>query len=93
MPAVAFYLSCSTSEQYPARCRYSRKLCLRLFGRTANDLRCQDAQTPDNWLPRDPELIRLTGKHPLNCEGYLTPLFDAVSFLSRLFLAHVLRPG
>ncbi|KAL3292791.1 nitrate reductase [Colletotrichum asianum] len=36
-----------------------------------------DQFTPDNWLPRSPELIRLTGKHPLNAEPQLTKLFDA----------------
>ncbi|KAF4918366.1 Nitrate reductase [NADH] 1 [Colletotrichum viniferum] len=36
-----------------------------------------DEFTPDNWLPRSPELIRLTGKHPLNAEPQLTKLFDA----------------
>ncbi|GJE85169.1 nitrate reductase [Phanerochaete sordida] len=48
-----------------------------------------DAQTPDNWLPRDPKLIRLTGKHPFNTEAYLTPLFDA-GFLTPAHL-HVVR--
>ncbi|EKM57613.1 uncharacterized protein PHACADRAFT_170854 [Phanerochaete carnosa HHB-10118-sp] len=48
-----------------------------------------DAQTPDNWLPRDPTLIRLTGKHPFNSEGYLTPLFDA-GFITPAHL-HVVR--
>lgn len=43
----------------------------------------KDAQTPDKWVYRHPELIRLTGKHPFNSEGYLTPLFDAVSFSYR----------
>ncbi len=47
---------------------------------TAIDAR--DAATPDNWVARHPDLIRLTGKHPFNCEpplstlmekGYLTP--------------------
>lgn len=38
----------------------------------------QDVQTPDNWVKRHPALIRLTGKHPFNSEGYLTPLFNAV---------------
>lgn len=42
----------------------------------------KDVGTPDDWVPRDPRLIRLTGKHPFNCEpplplcyeqGFLTP--------------------
>ncbi|KAG0244101.1 hypothetical protein B0O80DRAFT_419311 [Mortierella sp. GBAus27b] len=42
----------------------------------------RDANTPDKWIERHPELIRLTGKHPFNCEppvplllsqGFITP--------------------
>lgn len=36
-----------------------------------------DQFTPDNWINRSTNLIRLTGKHPLNCEPGLTVLFDA----------------
>lgn len=36
-----------------------------------------DQFTPDNWVPRSTDLIRLTGKHPLNCEPKLTTLFNA----------------
>ncbi|KAK4131293.1 hypothetical protein BT67DRAFT_427849 [Trichocladium antarcticum] len=36
----------------------------------------QDQFTPDNWLPRCPDLIRLTGKHPMNAEPSLTRLFE-----------------
>lgn len=35
-----------------------------------------DLKTPDNHVPRDPRLIRLTGVHPLNCEAPLTDLYD-----------------
>lgn len=37
----------------------------------------QDQFGPDNWLPRSADLIRLTGKHPLNAEAELSCLFDA----------------
>lgn len=37
----------------------------------------QDQFTPDNWLPRSADLIRLTGKHPLNAEAPLSELFAA----------------
>lgn len=37
----------------------------------------QDQFTPDNWLPRSANLIRLTGKHPLNAEAPLAELYDA----------------
>ncbi|KAF8062729.1 hypothetical protein HT031_004059 [Scenedesmus sp. PABB004] len=42
----------------------------------------KDADTPDAWVPRDPRIQRLTGRHPLNCEppmdalmasGFITP--------------------
>ncbi|KAL2193938.1 hypothetical protein P885DRAFT_44141 [Corynascus similis CBS 632.67] len=36
----------------------------------------QDQFTPDNWLPRCPDLIRLTGKHPMNAEPHLIHLFE-----------------
>ena len=36
-----------------------------------------DQFSPDNWLPRSSDLIRLTGKHPLNAEANLTHLFGA----------------
>lgn len=28
----------------------------------------EDAPTPDAWVPRDARLLRLTGRHPFNCE-------------------------
>ncbi|XP_020678898.1 nitrate reductase [NAD(P)H] [Dendrobium catenatum] len=43
----------------------------------------RDSNTSDNWIPRHPSLIRLTGKHPFNSEpplsllmshGFLTPV-------------------
>jgi nitrate reductase (NAD(P)H) len=37
----------------------------------------QDQFSPDNWLPRSSDLIRLTGKHPLNAEPPLSRLYDA----------------
>lgn len=36
-----------------------------------------DLATPDNHVPRDPRLIRLTGVHPFNVEAPLTDLFNA----------------
>jgi len=35
-----------------------------------------DRDTPDNHVPRDPRLIRLTGVHPFNSEAPLTELFN-----------------
>ncbi|TIA44620.1 hypothetical protein D6C79_06206 [Aureobasidium pullulans] len=35
-----------------------------------------DRASPDNWIPRNSNMIRLTGKHPLNCEYPLADLFE-----------------
>ncbi|KAI0358058.1 hypothetical protein OH77DRAFT_1502602 [Trametes cingulata] len=40
-------------------------------------LSIDDQSTPDSWIPRSSELLRLTGKHPFNAEADLTSLFDA----------------
>eukprot|EP00894_Picocystis_sp_ML_P002703 jgi/Pico_ML_1/53220/g3800.t1 len=32
----------------------------------------RDKDTPDEWIHRDPRLVRLTGRHPFNCEPPLT---------------------
>mmetsp|Transcript_14569 Transcript_14569/g.20370 ORF Transcript_14569/g.20370 Transcript_14569/m.20370 type:complete len:606 (+) Transcript_14569:332-2149(+) len=37
----------------------------------------RDENTPDAWIKRDPSLIRLTGRHPFNCEPPLKDLMDA----------------
>lgn len=36
-----------------------------------------DQFTPDNWIPRSTNLIRLTGKHPFNGESELNALYSA----------------
>ena len=35
----------------------------------------KDKGTPDEWLLRNPKLVRLTGRHPFNCEAPLRDLF------------------
>ncbi|KAI0358306.1 hypothetical protein OH77DRAFT_1581746 [Trametes cingulata] len=40
-------------------------------------LSMDDQDTPDSWIPRSPELRRLTGKHPLNAEPDLLRLYEA----------------
>eukprot|EP00954_Amorphochlora_amoebiformis_P000066 5291-Amorphochlora_amoeboformis.AAC.1 len=37
----------------------------------------RDKGTPDNWVGRHPSLVRLTGRHPFNCEPPLKDLMDA----------------
>ena len=48
----------------------------------ATSIDSKDKDTPDAWVPRDPRILRLTGRHPLNCEppmhtlmeyGFITP--------------------
>ncbi|KIM31985.1 hypothetical protein M408DRAFT_64449 [Serendipita vermifera MAFF 305830] len=51
-----------------------------------------DAQTPDNWVKRDENLVRLTGKHPFNCEAKLDTLFKA-GFLTPTSLFYVRNHG
>lgn len=36
-----------------------------------------DAGTPDAWVARDERMVRLTGKHPYNCEAPLADLWKA----------------
>ncbi|CDF34669.1 unnamed protein product [Chondrus crispus] len=49
----------------------------------ATEVDDRDKNSPDNWIPRHPDLVRLTGKHPFNCEppigkllkqGFITPV-------------------
>lgn len=57
-------------------------MCLQDLHVPASEVDAKDADTPDNWVPRDPRIVRLTGRHPLNCEppmqdlmasGFITP--------------------
>ena len=41
----------------------------------------RDVGTPDEWVPRHPDLVRLTGRHPFNCEPTL-PALMASGFLT-----------
>ncbi|CAG8456356.1 537_t:CDS:2 [Acaulospora colombiana] len=51
----------------------------------------RDLNTPDSWIPRHKELIRLTGKHPLNCEPPLPMLMQ--SFITPTPLHYVRNHG
>jgi len=46
-------------------------------------------KTPDSWVKRHPNLIRLTGKHPFNVEAPLPEMFD-YGFISPVNL-HIVR--
>ncbi|CAI5496522.1 unnamed protein product [Closterium sp. Naga37s-1] len=42
-----------------------------------DEIDARDANTPDKWIPRHPSLVRLTGKHPFNCEPPLSRLLTS----------------
>eukprot|EP00897_Mesotaenium_endlicherianum_P010740 jgi/Mesen1/9695/ME000069S09098 len=52
----------------------------------------RDANTPDRWIKRHPELVRLTGKHPFNCEAPLTRLMEH-GFITPVPLHYVRNHG
>lgn len=52
----------------------------------------RDVNTPDKWIPRHPELIRLTGKHPFNSEAPL-PLLMEQGFTTSTSLHYVRNHG
>ncbi|KAH9888184.1 hypothetical protein F4778DRAFT_410797 [Xylariomycetidae sp. FL2044] len=60
--------------------------------RLDNRVLAEDLKTPDNHVPRDPRLIRLTGVHPFNVEAPLSELFDE-GFLTSKDLHYVRNHG
>ena len=52
----------------------------------------KDQDTPDEWIPRHPDLVRLTGRHPFNCEAPLKQLF-AKGFITPTSLHYVRNHG
>ncbi|KAF9171251.1 hypothetical protein BGX20_007907 [Mortierella sp. AD010] len=52
----------------------------------------RDANTPDKWVERHPELVRLTGKHPFNCEAPV-PLLVNSGFITPSSLHYVRNHG
>ncbi|SPO06985.1 probable nitrate reductase [Cephalotrichum gorgonifer] len=52
----------------------------------------KDSGTPDDHVPRDGRLIRLTGVHPFNAEAPLTPLYQE-GFLTSVDLFYVRNHG
>lgn len=51
-----------------------------------------DIGTTDEWIGRSPALIRLTGKHPLNCEPKLESLYDQ-GFITPISIHYVRSHG
>jgi nitrate reductase (NAD(P)H) len=56
------------------------------------DILKEDIKTPDNHVPRDPRLIRLTGIHPFNVEAPLSALYNE-GFLTSPELFYVRNHG
>jgi nitrate reductase (NAD(P)H) len=52
----------------------------------------RDVGTPDEWVPRHPALVRLTGKHPFNCEPPAAMLLDR-GFITPVDLHYVRNHG
>ena len=52
----------------------------------------KDKDTPDEWIHRHPDLVRLTGRHPFNCEAPLNQLFDK-GFITPTSLHYVRNHG
>jgi nitrate reductase (NAD(P)H) len=52
----------------------------------------EDLKTPDNHVPRDPRLIRLTGIHPFNVEAPLSDLYNE-GFITTKDLHYVRNHG
>lgn len=52
----------------------------------------RDIGTADEWIKRNPQLVRLTGKHPLNCEPSLCSLMKS-GFITPVSLHYVRNHG
>jgi len=52
----------------------------------------KDENSPDDWVPRHPALIRLTGRHPFNCEAPLKTLHNK-GFITPVSLHYVRNHG
>ncbi|CAL6354784.1 unnamed protein product [Bathycoccus prasinos] len=50
---------------------------LRKYDSQAKSPDVKDVNTPDNWVARHPNLVRLTGTHPFNCEPDLKTLEES----------------
>lgn len=62
------------------------------FQESATVIDGRDADTPDEWIPRHKELVRLTGRHPFNCEAPLKALHEK-GFITPTSLHYVRNHG
>lgn len=58
----------------------------------AADIDPKDKGSPDDWVPRHPDLVRLTGKHPFNCEPPIGMMLDQ-GFITPVSLHYVRNHG
>lgn len=58
----------------------------------ADEIDARDKGTPDDWVPRHPSLVRLTGRHPFNCEPPISMLLDQ-GFITPVSLHYVRTHG
>ncbi|CAN0195707.1 unnamed protein product, partial [Hapterophycus canaliculatus] len=59
---------------------------------TVTEIDPRDKGTPDDWVPRHPELVRLTGRHPFNVEPPVWRIKDH-GFISPAELHYVRNHG
>lgn len=52
----------------------------------------RDKGSPDDWIPRHPDLVRLTGKHPFNCEPPISDMLDQ-GFITPISMHYVRNHG
>eukprot|EP01038_Epipyxis_sp_PR26KG_P005180 gene5180-7207_t len=57
-----------------------------------NEVDKKDSDTPDHWLKRHSSLVRLTGRHPFNCEASLQTLMSK-GFITPTSLHYVRNHG
>lgn len=58
----------------------------------ATEIDDRDKNSPDAWVPRHPDLVRLTGKHPFNCEPPIGQMLDQ-GFITPVSLHYVRNHG
>lgn len=58
----------------------------------AEEIDTRDKGTPDDWIPRHSDLVRLTGRHPFNCEPPISMLLDQ-GFITPVSLHYVRNHG
>lgn len=58
----------------------------------ASEIDDRDKGSPDDWIPRHPDLVRLTGKHPFNCEPPIGQMLDQ-GFITPVSLHYVRNHG